>query len=71
MNIERNTNSAETSKIYVDTVGATKRLESTLSLRGLHWAIISLSLILTFAAWYYAQSQHGARIQVQFDREER
>jgi signal transduction histidine kinase len=48
---------------------ARKKLEAGTSLSGVHWAIIALSFLLTFFAWYYSQNQLDLRIQVQFDRE--
>jgi signal transduction histidine kinase len=44
-------------------------LEKWFSLHWYHWLIVSLSLVLTFGAWYYSQSQVEKKIRLTFDRE--
>ena len=34
-----------------------------------HWLVIALSLVLTFGAWYFAQSQVDEKVEAQFQRE--
>jgi len=34
-----------------------------------HWLIVLLSVILTFSAWYYSQSQQSQKLEIQFERE--
>ena len=50
-------------------VKARRKLEAGATLNWLHWVIISLSLLLTFAAWHYSKSEQDLRIHAQFDRE--
>ncbi len=38
-------------------------------LHWVHWIVLSLSLALTFAAWYFSQSQLEAKNAVKFERE--
>ncbi len=35
----------------------------------IHWSVISLSLLLTFAAWYFSKQQVDEKIEFQFTRE--
>lgn len=66
------TNSEEhndSNEVEIDPVSARKKLESASSLHWFHWVIVSLSLLLTFFAWYYSKSSLDARITSQFDRE--
>ena len=46
-----------------------QHLEKAGTLHWVHWLIITLSLLFTFGAWYFAQTQIEENIQFQFDRE--
>ena len=59
----------DTNNVEIDPAAARRKLESGSSLHWLHWLIVSLSLLLTFFAWYYSKSEFETRIKVQFDRE--
>lgn len=48
---------------------ARENLVSASSIQWFHWAIVSLSLLLTFFAWHYSSSQFESRVKMQFDRE--
>tara|TARA_R110002110_G_scaffold415807_1_gene656448 strand:- start:62418 stop:64154 length:1737 start_codon:yes stop_codon:yes gene_type:complete len=49
--------------------GVNEISELTGKLHWFHWGIFSLSLILTFSAWYYSKSLEQEKIQGQFLRE--
>ncbi len=46
-----------------------QHLEKAGTLHWFHWLIIALSLLLTFGAWYFAQTQLEEKIKFQFERE--
>jgi CHASE1-domain containing sensor protein/anti-sigma regulatory factor (Ser/Thr protein kinase) len=38
-------------------------------MNSMHWLIVLLSVVLTFSAWYYSQSQQSQKLEIQFERE--
>lgn len=53
----------------IDITQEQKRLSSAGRLHWFHWAIVISSLVLTFTAWYFTNSQVQQRIENQFERE--
>ena len=53
----------------IDASTARKKLEASTRLHWFHWAIVLLSLLLTFIAWSYSKNEHDTRVALQFDRE--
>ncbi|MFK7769450.1 MAG: CHASE domain-containing protein [Mariniblastus sp.] len=53
----------------ISAAAARDKLQSATRLHFVHWIIIILSLVLSFAAWSYAQSTHNAQTQSRFNRE--
>lgn len=48
---------------------ARKQLQRSAKLHWMHWLILSLSLVVTFFAWYFSQKQVNDKAMGQFDRE--
>lgn len=46
-----------------------QQLERAGTLHWFHWVIVGLSLLLTFGAWYFAQSQLEEKTKLQFERQ--
>lgn len=48
---------------------ARRKLERASAFHWVHAVVVAMSLVLTFFAWHYSQSEHEARIKARFDRE--
>jgi len=52
-----------------DFINENNALQDSVKFHWMHWLIISLSLVLTIGAWYFAKKQVDEKMQVQFDRQ--